>query len=33
MTDEIAQHLRVVGSKILTDEAALGWLYRGGELG
>ena len=33
MTDEIAQHLHTVGSHILRDEAALGWLYRGGELG
>ena len=32
MTDEIAQHLHDVGSKILRDEAALGWFYRGGEI-
>ena len=32
MTDEIAQHLHAVGSKILRDEAALGWLYRGGDV-
>jgi hypothetical protein len=30
MTDEIAQQLRAVGSKILRDEAALAWMYGGG---
>ena len=30
MTDEIAQQLRAVGSKILRDEAALAWIYGGG---
>ena len=30
MTDEIAQHLRAVGSKIVRDEAALRWFYGGG---
>ena len=30
MTDEIARHLRAVGSKIVRDEAALGWMYGGG---
>ncbi|HXJ22055.1 MAG TPA: sulfotransferase domain-containing protein [Polyangia bacterium] len=30
MTDEIAQHLRAVGSKIVRDEAALAWMYGGG---
>jgi hypothetical protein len=32
MTDEIAQHLRAVGSKILSDEAALRWFYGGGAI-
>lgn len=32
MTDEIAAHLRTAGSHILTDEAALKWLYEGGPL-
>jgi hypothetical protein len=32
MTDEIAQHLRAAGAKIVGDEAALAWLYRGGEV-
>jgi hypothetical protein len=30
MTDEIAQHVRVAGSKIVGDEAALAWMYGGG---
>lgn len=30
MTDEIAQQLRDVGSKILRDHAALTWMYGGG---
>jgi hypothetical protein len=30
MTDEIAQQLRAMGSKILRDEAALAWVYGGG---
>jgi hypothetical protein len=30
MTDEIAEQLRAIGSKILRDEAALAWLYGGG---
>jgi hypothetical protein len=30
MTDEIAQQVRAVGSKILRDEAALSWIYGGG---
>ena len=33
MTEEIAQHMRAVGSKIVGDEAAMEWMYRGGELG
>jgi aryl sulfotransferase len=33
MTDEIAQQLRAVGSKILRDEAALAWIYEGGAVG
>ena len=33
MTEEIAQHMRAVGSKIVGDEAALEWMYRGGALG
>lgn len=33
MTDEIAQQLRAVGSKILRDEAALAWIYGGGPVG
>ena len=32
MTDEIAQHLRAAGSQILSDEAALRWLYGGGAI-
>jgi len=32
MTDEIAQHLRGVGSQILRDEAALRWFYGGGSV-
>ncbi|HMF39427.1 MAG TPA: sulfotransferase domain-containing protein [Polyangia bacterium] len=32
MTEEIAKHLYAVGSKILTDEAALRWLYDGGDV-
>lgn len=32
MTDEISAHLRDVGSKILTDEAAIRWLYEGGAI-
>jgi hypothetical protein len=31
MTEEIAKHLYAVGSKILRDEAALRWLYHGGD--
>jgi hypothetical protein len=30
MTDEIAQEVRTVGSKILPDAAALAWMYGGG---
>jgi Sulfotransferase domain len=30
MTEEIAQQVRAVGSKILGDEAALAWIYGGG---
>lgn len=33
MTDEIAQQLRAVGSKIVRDEAALAWIYGGGAIG
>jgi hypothetical protein len=32
MTEEIAQHLHAAGSKMVNDEAALGWLYRGGPI-
>jgi hypothetical protein len=32
MTDEIAEHLHAAGSKIVRDEAALAWLYRGGTI-
>ena len=32
MTKEIAAQLRAFGAKILTDPAALGWLYEGGVL-
>jgi len=32
MTDEIAAHLRTVGSKICTDADALAWFYEGGAL-
>lgn len=32
MTDEIAAHLREVGSRICTDPAALDWYYEGGTL-
>jgi hypothetical protein len=31
MTDEIAQHLRAAGSKIVRDEAALAWMYGTGK--
>jgi len=32
MTDEIARHFRAVGSRIFPNEAAIKWLYEGGEL-
>ena len=32
MTPEIASHLRVVGSRIATDPAAIAWLYEGGKV-
>jgi hypothetical protein len=32
MTPEIAKHMRGVGSHILTDAAAMKWLYEGGKL-
>jgi hypothetical protein len=32
MTAEISAHMRAVGSRILTDAAALRWLYEGGEV-
>lgn len=33
MTPELASHLRAAGSRILTDPAAVNWLYQGGKLG
>jgi hypothetical protein len=32
MTDEIAQHLRGIGSRMIADERALAWAYGGGAL-
>jgi len=32
MTPEIAAQLRAFGSRILTDSAAMTWLYEGGAL-
>jgi hypothetical protein len=32
MTDEIARHLRSVGSKICPDPDVLKWIYEGGKL-
>ena len=32
MTEEISQHLRMVGSRICQEETAVEWLYNGGPL-